>query len=260
MTRRHRLLLGGAALLAATACATAPSAPPPQGSTLDTLLDPEAGRRTLRGLATVRVAGPQGGGSFSQVVVVVLPDRARLEVQTAVGTTALVLALAGEQLTVHSYVRHEYTLAPATRGSLERLAGIPVPPGPLLRLLAGLAPLPLRRDDPRLQLEPEGEGFRLESVDGALWQRLWTDRQGYLTRGEVAQFGETLFRFSLGDRRPVDGSLFPFSLAVEEAGGGRRLSLAYESVRLNEPVPGDLFELPRPADGRTRILDLRGGP
>ncbi|MFB3816963.1 MAG: hypothetical protein ACE147_04800 [Candidatus Methylomirabilales bacterium] len=248
-----------AALLLAAACATVPPAPPREDSVLANLVGPDAARDTLRGLANVRVQGPQGGASFAQVVVVDLPDRARLEAQSAVGTTAVVLTLRGEELRYHSYLRHEYAAVPAGRESLERLAGIAVPPGPLLRLLLGLSPLPLRREDPRVTMQPDGEGFRVESVDGRLWQRLWTDRQGFLERGELGEAGETLVAFSLADRRPVDGLLFPFRLVVEQPGGARRLSLTYESLRLNEPIPGDLFELPRPTDGRTRILEPPGG-
>lgn len=259
MTRLGLAFPAAAALLLAAACATVPPVPPGGDSVLANLVGPDGVRDTLRGLASVRVQGPRGGASFSQVVVVDLPDRARLEAQSAVGTTAVVLTLRGEELRYHSYLRHEYAAVPASRESLERLAGIAVPPGPLLRLLLGLSPLPLRRDDPRVTMQADGEAFRLESVDGRLWQRLWTDRQGFLERGELGEGNDILVAFSLADRRPVDGILFPFRLIVEEPGGVRRLSLTYESLRLNEPIPGDLFELPRPTDGRTRILELRGG-
>lgn len=204
----------------------------------------------------MRVEGPQGKLSFSQVVVVELPDRARLEAQSAVGVTALVLTLDGGRLQYQSLFPRQYAEGQATRQVLGRLAGVPVPPGPLLRLLLGLPPLPLHRDDPRLTMEADGDGFRIESVEGGLWQRLWTGAQGLLDRGEVGESAQTLFRFRMADPRAVDGALFPFLLMVEEAGGERRVQLEYQSVRLNEAIPPDLFELPRPTDPRTKILDL----
>ena len=47
-----------------------------------------------------------------------------------------------DELRVHSPVRHEYWTGRATREALGRLLTVPVPPEPLLRLLAGLPPLP----------------------------------------------------------------------------------------------------------------------
>lgn len=259
MSRPAARRLATILLLLTPACAVVRSpAPAPESSVLEHLVAPEAIRRTLRGLAAVRAEGPQGRLSFGQVVVVELPDRARLEVQSAVGVTALVLTLDGERLRYQSLFPRQYAEGRASRQVLGRLAGVPVPPGPLLRLLLGLPPLPLHRDDPRLTMEPEGDGFRIESVEGPLWQRLWTGGQGLLERGEVGESVQALFRFRMGDPRPVDGALFPFFLAIEEAGSERRLQLEYQSVRLNEPIPPDLFDLPRPTDPRTKILDLSG--
>ncbi|MEK7220363.1 MAG: hypothetical protein AAB253_04145, partial [candidate division NC10 bacterium] len=53
------------------------------------------------------------------------------------------------------------------------------------------------------------------------------------------------------------------AIVIRSVGIGAALDHAAKSHhtgRLNEPVESWLFELPRPADGRTRILDLGGGP
>jgi len=254
-----RVLVPAAAALLLGVVARARVAPAPESSILASLLQASEVRDTLRGLATVRVSGAGRGGSFSQVVVVDLPDRARLEMQSTVGTAALVLTIAGEQLRYHSYLQHEYVTAPATLQTLDRLAGIPVPPGPLLRLLLGLTPLAVTRGDPRLVVEAEGAGFRVESVAADLSQRVWTGAGGRVERGELGQAGVPLLRFAFRDYRPVDGLPFPFELQMEEGSGARKLTVRYETVKLNEPIPADLFELPRPTDGRTKIRELRGG-
>jgi hypothetical protein len=248
--------LAAAGLLLAGACARV--APAPEGTVLGSLYQAAGVRETLRGQATVTLAGAGRSTSFPQVILVALPDRARLEVQSMVGSTALLLTIAGDQLRYRSFLQHEYVAAPATRETLDRLAGIPVPPRPLLRLLLGLAPLPLQRADPRTVMEAEGQGFRVETVDGALSQRLWTGAGGLLERGELSQAGQRLLTFALGDYRLVDGLPFPFHVSVQEADGARRLAVRYDSVKLNDAIPADLFDLPRPTDGRTRVRDLTG--
>jgi len=259
-----RLLLPGVFL--AAACAVTPEVPElPAPSVrpevlLERLAAGEAAVTTLRALATVRYEGPTGSGSASQVIVVALPDRARLEVLSPVGTAVLLLAIRGDGLTLHAPARREYGVGRATPDTLGRLIRMPVPPGPLLRLLAGLPPLPVRPGDPRVQVVREERAVRVESVDGPFWQRLWTGPDGaWVTRGELGEADTLLLRFQFDDRRLLDAAPFPFLVAVEGVGAGTRLTIRYETVRLNGPVEAELFDLPRPADPGTRILDLGRG-
>jgi len=260
-----RLLLPGVFL--AAACAVTPEVlelPAPSVRPevlLERLAAGEAAVTTLRALATVRYEGPTGSGSASQVIVVALPDRARLEVLSPVGTAVLLLAIRGDGLTLHAPARREYGVGRATPDTLGRLIRMPVPPGPLLRLLAGLPPLPVRPGDPRVQVARDERVVRVESVDGAFWQRLWTGPDGaWPTRGELGEAGTLLLRFQFDDRRLLDATAFPFLVAVEGVGAGTRVTIRYETVRLNGPVEAELFHLPRPADPGTRILDLGRGP
>ena len=263
-----RLLLPGVFL--AAACAVMPEVPelpaPPLAAVrpevlLERLAAEEAAVTTLRGLATVRYEGAAGSGSASQVVVLALPDRARLEVLSPVGTAVLLLVIRGEDLVLHAPVRREYGVGRATRETLSRLIRIPVPPGLLLRFLAGLPPLPVRPGDPRTQVVHEERAIRVESVDGPFWQRLWTGPDGTsLAGGELWEAGGLLLRFQFSEWKRLDGTAFPSLVALESAGEGTRVTIRYETVRLNGPVEADLFELPRPADPGTRILDLSRGP
>lgn len=263
-----RLLLPGVFL--AAACAVTPEVPelpaPPLAAVrpevlLERLAAGEAAVTTLRALATVRYEGPTDSGSASQVIVVALPDRARLEVLSPVGTAVLLLAIRGDGLTLHAPARREYGVGRATPDTLGRLIRMPVPPGPLLRLLAGLPPLPVRPGDPRVQVVRDERVVRVESVDGPFWQRLWTDPDGaWLTRGELGEADTLLLRFKFDERRLLDATPFPFLVAVEGVGARTRLTIRYETVRLNGPVEAELFDLPRPADPGTRFLDLGRGP
>jgi hypothetical protein len=261
-----RPLLGAVALPLLAACAVVPG-PPTAGlpdrpeAFLDRLAADEAAVSTVRGLASVRYEGPAGKGSATQVIVVALPDRARLEALSPLGTAVLLLAIRGDDLTVYAPARHEYGVGRATRETLGRLARVPIPPGPLLRLLAGLPPLPIRPGDPRVQLAVESAAIRVDSVDGPFWQRVWSGPDGVAPeRGELGEASGLLLTFEFGERRRLNGVAFPFAVRLEEVTAGTHLAIQYETVRLNEPVEAGLFELPRPADGGTRIIDLGAGP
>jgi hypothetical protein len=253
--------LAAAGLLFLASCAVAPlspvSVPPDVDTVRSRLLQDEAATHAVRGLARVEVEGSRGSGSASEVVVVALPDRARMEALTPLGTTALVATLRARELRVHSLLRHEYVTGRATRETLGRLIKVPVPPEPFLRLLAGLPPLPIRGDDPRLTIVPDGSTIRVESVDGEYWQRLWTGADDpAVERGEVGRASEVLFAFTFLDRRPTEGRSFPFEVRVEESAAQSRLRVQYERMQLNPPVDPDLFELPPPTDPQTRIIRL----
>lgn len=251
------LLLAGCAVAPETRLPIVPGQPE---AFLGRLAGEEAAVRTLRGQASVRYEGPAGSGSATQVIVVALPDRARVEALSPLGTAVLLLAIRGDDLTVYAPAQHAYGVGRATRETLGRLARIPLPPAPLLRLLVGLPPLQIRPGDPRVQSAVEPAAIRVDSVDGPFWQRLWSGADGSTPeRGELGEASGLLLRFEFGDRRRLDGALFPFALHLEEVTVGTRLAIQYETVRLNDSVEAGLFELPRPADGRTRILDLSAG-
>ena len=268
MMSRLRLLFGAATLLFAVACAVVPGTPPSTlsglsaspGEFLDRLAAQEATLRTVRGLASVRYEGAAGAGTVAQVIVVALPDRVRVEALSPLGTALFLLTIRGEDLTVYSPVRNEYGVGHATRETLGRLARVPLPPGPLLRLLAGLPPLRIKAEDPRVQVAGGVGGIMVESVDGPYWQRLWSSPDGLaVERGEVGEAGDPLLTFEFGDRRQAGVATFPFAIRLEEATGKSRLTIRYETVALNIPVEDSLFELPRPAAGQTRIIELSPG-
>ncbi|HTU00642.1 MAG TPA: DUF4292 domain-containing protein, partial [Candidatus Sulfotelmatobacter sp.] len=208
----HRLLIA-ALLFVAVACATRPAPLPTiaPSEALRRLGEDEVARTSLRGLARVRVEAPGRSVSASQVVLVALPDKARLEAQSAVGTTAVVVVLQGDQLRVQNFIGHEYLWGRATPQNLGRLAGVPVPSGPLLRLLLGLPPLPVRADDPRLRLTSAQGEFLIETVDGRLWQRVRLDAAGRVAAGELGEGEAALVRFQFEDYRGVNSDEFPYT-------------------------------------------------
>ena len=251
-----------AACLLAAGCAALPAfntAPNPDQVQAQIARD-EAAVRTLRGSARVDATGGAESGSAHQVIAIALPDRARLETLTPIGTTALMIVIRGDELRVHSPVRKEFGIGPATAETLGRLVRVPMPPAFLLRLLAGLPPFPVRPEDPRTGIAVEGAAVRLDAVEGIWWERLWTGAgDPAIVRGELGQASGVLLRFGYDDRRAAGETVFPFGIWAEEAATGTRLTLTYERVRLNLPVDDSLFELPLPSDG-SRVIRLDGGP
>jgi len=268
MIRAVRPLAGAACLVLAAACGVVPKAPLVSPSDLASspqdllgrLAGDESRLTSVRGLATVLYRGAAGSGSALQAIVVAPPDRARLETLSPIGTTLLVLTIRGDDLRVHSLIRHEYGEGRATRETLGRLAKVPLPPEPLVRLLAGLPPLPLRLDDPRVRTSRGPGTVQVDSVDGAFWQQLWTGPDGSVDHGVLGDATGPLLRFQFADRQALEHTSFPFEIRLEETTASATLIIRYQKVRLNLPVEADLFELPRPTDGQTRILDLEGGP
>ena len=263
MTSRLGLLTVAAGTLLAASCATLPESRPPRPPNPEgvraQLLQDEAVVRSIKGVARFEYNGARGSGSATQVIVVALPDRARVETLSPLGTTALVVTLQGEMLRMHSLVQQEYAFGRASREVLRRLLSVPVPPEFLLRLLAGLPPLPVQAEDPRFQVVVDGSAVRVESVEGEWWQRLWTGEGGTaIERGEAGRISETILRFGFSDRRRTAGVEFPFAVWVEDAKTGARFQVAYDRVWLNSPIEESLFDLPAPQDGRTRIIDLGG--
>ncbi len=253
------LALAGWCLVASCAVTPAPRlpTPPDPAVVLSRLLHDEVGTRTVAGRARLAFEGPHGAGSGAQVVVVALPDRARVEALTPLGTTALVAAVRGDSLRAHSPVQHAYWTGRATPETLGRLLHVPVSPTLLLRVLAGLPALAVRVDDPRVAVVPDGSAVRVESVEGEHWQRLWTEPDdAAVGRGEVGRASEALFTFTFTERRRIEGRDFPFEIRVEEIATRTRVRVQYEDVQLNRPVAPELFDVPPPADPQTRHIDL----
>jgi hypothetical protein len=251
--------MAAALLLGLASCATTPEPPAaPRLISASNLPDIDGEWKTLRGLARVRLEGPIGSGSAGQAVLVALPDAGRLEGLSPLGTTMAVLVVAGDEVRYHSAARREYAAGRATQRAMERLLGIPVPPGPLLRMLAGLPPLPIRMRDPRTRIAAEGDRQALESVDGGLWQRIQFPgaQTAEPARGELGDAGGTLLTFEWEAWRTVGDVVFPHTVRMAGVGRPSRIEVRYEWVRLGEALDPSLFLLPRPAGPDLRVLDL----
>jgi len=263
--RGARAALPGLALAAAAACAPAvPTAPPPPltrvapAEAAAALAEAEASIRTLRGLADVRLERADANQRLREAAVLALPGKLRLETLAFGGATVLILATDGERLAIYSLATQEFHHGRASARALAGLTGVAVDPRHLVRLMAGLPPLAFPAADPRSRLEPEGDGFAAESVEGAFQQRLRLDAGGGVVGGELRTAAGLVFTFVFEDPRQVGPRVFPFRLRLEQPGGGR-VDLTYRSVELNLPVDDAVFSLPLPP-GEVRVVDLDAVP
>jgi outer membrane lipoprotein-sorting protein len=256
---------GGAAALAVltlAAAACAPSAPPvtlpptpiAPSEAAAALEAAEGAVRTLRGLADVRLARGGQQERFREAAVLALPDKLRLETLQFGGASALILAADGDHLAIYSLATKEFAHGRASAGAVAALAGVAVEPRHLVRLLAGLPPLPFQSADPRSRVEPEGAEFVAESAAGPFWQRLRLDAGGGVVGGELRTAAGPVFTFRFEDARWVGGRAFPHRLRLEQPGAGW-VDVAYRSVELNPPVDDAIFSLAIPA-GDVRVVDL----
>ena len=264
MTPR-RGLAAALAVLALAAAACAPSAPPvtlpptpiAPAEAAAALEAAEAAVQTLRGLADVRLERGGRQERFREAAVLALPDKLRLET-LQFGATALVLAADGDRLAIYSLATKEFAHGRASAGAVAALAGVAVEPRHLVRLLAGLPPLPFQSADPRSRVEPDGVEFMAESAAGPFWQRLRLDAGGGVAGGELHTAAGPVFTFRFEDPRWVDGRPFPHRLHLEQAGAGW-VDVAYRSVELNPAVDGAVFSLAIPT-GDVRVVDLDAVP
>ena len=260
MTPRRRAATALVALgLAAGACARsappislpAPMAPAAAAAALEAA---EGAVRTLRGLADVRLERGGRQQRFREAAVLALPDKLRLETLKFGGATAVIVAADGDRLAIYSLATKEFAHGRASAGALAALAGVAVEPRHLLRLLAGLPPLPFQGADPRSRVEADGTEWVAESAAGPFWQRLRLDAGGGVSGGELRTAAGLVFTFQFEDLRPIGGRSFPYRLHVEQPGVGR-VEVAYRTVELNPPVDVAVFSLPVPA-GDIHVVDL----
>ncbi len=260
---------GGAAALAALALAaaactravppvTTPVTPIAPAAAAAALEAAEGAVRTLRGVADVRLERAGRQQRFREAAVLALPDKLRLETLQFGGATALIVVADGDRLAIYSLATREFAHGRASAAALASLAGVAVEPRHLLRLLAGLPPLPFRQADPRSRVEADGAEFVAESAAGPFWQRLRLDAGGGLAGGQLGTAAAPALTFQFEDPRPLGGRAFPYRLRLEQPGVAR-VEVAYRNVELNPPVDVAVFSLSVPA-GDVRVVDLDAAP
>lgn len=183
------------------------------------------------------------------------PDRFRLDVQAPMAMgPALVVTSDGTTMVVNDVRAGKREALPPSAMALERWLGVPVPPAVLVTLLLGHAPV-LRHDEPPSITWRDGawhvavsgtNASREEltlAVDGADWDRPWSEQHLRPTRVRVEQAGEPSYDVELGEPRPlangVCATTLPRALRFRTARGD--VLLRIDEARLNPSLAADVF-------------------
>jgi hypothetical protein len=243
-------------------CSTVPPPAPPapparqwQGSELIHSLSQRLSQfRSLRALARVAYAGPDGKQSAQEAVIVQRPDRLRLETVTLLGVAAIVTANDKEIIGYH--VREGIMVRGETnKANLLRYTQIPLELEEITAVLLGLPAV-----DPKNQWRQEGNalvfspaGQRSDVVAFEAQQPVPTSWERFNSAGAV----EIRVRFADYMATPV--GLFPAKIIMEAPLQKRKLELHYQEPEINVPLSPDLFTQQKPGHVQELPIEALGG-
>lgn len=248
-----------AALLVLSACA---SLPPVQPGTLVTrdagraLLDDwlaaSSQRRSLQGVAKVRVQTGERTVSGTQVILAEQPDRLRAETLSPFGTPLLVLAAGDGRLAVLFPGENTFYSGAATPDNLGRFTQLPLHLEDLIDILLSRPPLLNDRNLETYRL-PDG-GWRVELEAGARRQLLVFDADRQLQEVDYLENGELQLRLDYGG---FDAELagFPRRIDLFIPRQQTRAGLAFSELATNSELQAGLFTLTPPAGAVPVDLD-----
>lgn len=209
--------------------------------------------RSLRALARVNYAGPEGKHGFDEAVLVQRPDRLRLETLTLLGAILIVTANDKEIIGYHpregALVRGR-----STKENLLRLTQIPLELDEITALLVGLPPVessaPWRQEGNSLIFSPNGRMKDALAFDSQLpvptrWQRF---------NGGGALELTALF----SDYITTSAGLFPTKINVEAPLQGKKLEIRFQEPELNATIPAESFSQQKPAHVQEFPIEMIG--
>ena len=244
-----------------TGCATvakppAPELPTPQWESaklIEAISQRREQFRSLRALARINYSGPEGKHSFDEAVLVVRPDRLRLETLTMLGAILIVTANDKEIIGYHPregvLVRGQ-----STKANLLRYTQIPLELDEITSLLAGLPPVdasgPWRQEGNSLIFSPNGRlkdavAFESPQLVPTQWQR-------FNGSGAV----ELTAHFSDYIATPV--GLFPSKINVDAPLQSKKLEIRFQEPELNATIPAESFSQQKPAHVQEIPIEMIG--
>jgi len=256
------LLLVFAFAVAFSGCATVtappvPRLPAPQWESaqlIESITQRRAQFRTLRSLARINYAGPEGKQGFDEAVLIERPNRLRLETLSMLGAILIVTANDKEIIGYHPrdgvLVRGQ-----SSKANLLRYTQIPLELEEITMLLAGLPPVdaaatPWRREGNSLMFSPNGRlkdtvTFESQLAVPTQWQRFNGSGAVELT----AQFSDYV---------TTAAGLFPLKINVEAPLQGKKLEIRFQEPELNAAIPAESFSQQKPPHVQEIPIELIG--
>jgi hypothetical protein len=246
-----------------SACATVPSPPrEPQlpakdwaiGELIESLNQRNQQFRSLRALARLDYAGPDGKGNVQEAVLVQRPDRLRLETLTFLGAV-LIVTVNDKEIIGHHPREGIFVRGPRTKENLLRYTQIPLEVDEITALLLGLPPVdtsvPRQQEGPTLVFSPNGRKQDAVTFESQLpvptkWER-------FNDAGAV----ELSARFL--DYISTPAGSFPSKIQVEAQLQKRKLEIRYQEPEINASLAPEIFTQEKPAHAQELRLETLGG-
>jgi outer membrane lipoprotein-sorting protein len=255
------LLFLAAVALGLFGCATVapplePKPPVPQweaGKLIESVTQRDKQVRSMRALAQVDYAGPEGKHGFQEAVLVQRPDRLRLETLTFLGAILIVTANNKEIVGYHPR-EGVFVRGGRTKDNLRRYTQIPLELEEITSLLIGLPPVdvsaPPKQESNTLVFSPNGrkrDVLTFESTQPVptKWERFNADEKVELTA-----------RFS--DYVSTSAGLFPLRIVFEAVLQKKKVEIRYQQPELNAAIPADLFSQQKPANAQEVPIEAIG--
>ena len=209
--------------------------------------------RSLRALARLDYAGPDGKGNVQEAVLVQRPDRLRLETLTFLGAVLIVTVNDREIIGYHPR-EGIFVRGPRTKENLLRYTQIPLELAEITALLLGLPPVdigaPVHQEGPGLVFSPNGRkqdavAFEAQTPIPTKWER-------FNDAGAVelsAQFSEYIL---------TPAGPFPSRIQIEAHFQKRKLEIRYQQPEVNASLPPEIFTQEKPAHAEELRLETLG--
>jgi hypothetical protein len=250
-----------ALLIGPGGCATvsappAPKPPVPQweaSKLIESLKQRNEEFRSLRALAQVDYAGPEGRHGFQEAVIVQRPNRLRLDTLTLIGAVLIFTANDKEIIGYHPR-EGVFVRGRPTAENLRRYTQLPLELPEITMLLMGLPPVdagtPWKQEGNTLIFSPNGRQrdvltFESHEPVPTKWERFGAD-------GKV----ELSARFN--DYASTAGGLFPMGLLTEAPLQKKTLAIRYKEPQFNGTIPPEQFTQQIPAHAKEVPIEAVG--
>ncbi len=263
--RRRTTLLAALLSCILTGCTTAIVAPIPiqaptrqwnPGELIETLRQRDQQFRSLRALARLDYAGPEGKNGFQEAILVQRPDRLRLETLSFLG--AIMIVTVNDQEILGYLPREDVFLrGQRSKENLKRLTKIPLPleVEEITALLLGLPPVNIRATP-----QQDGNSLSFPAADGGRAIVAFETNDAVPTRWErLNAGGEAEISVKFSDYVPTPAGLFPLRIAIESATQKRRLEVRYQEPELNAAIPAEIFSQQKPPNVKELPIEALGG-
>ncbi len=247
------LQLAGCAAISPPVSAPAPPAPKWQLSQmLGSMTERRERFRSVRALAQVSYAGPEGKHGFQEAVLVQRPGHLRLETLSYLGAVLIVTANDKEIIGYHPR-EGVFVRGALTKENMLRYTQIPLELDEITALLIGLPPVaastPIQQGNTLVFSNDGGKKdavtFGSQQPVPTKWERL--DPDGGVEMS--AQFSDYI---------STPAGWFPSKITIEARAQKKKVEIRYQEPELNAKLSADLFTQQKPAHAQEVPIEAIG--